>query len=634
MIKKFIILALIIATPFITSAQAYKIKIDISGFAGKDIILGHYFSDRMLPDDTCRLNAKGIGYLQGNEKLAGGMYFLFLPNRNYFDILINENQFFEISNDTTDYTKNFKSKNSPENKLFYEYQLIMKQKSKEAEQLRKDKKEIAGDKVKEKEIDNKLNQLQKDVNNALQNVISNHSETFLAAFLKATKEVVLPKEIEDENKFYWYINHYFDNMPIEDERFVRTPIYEGKVKNYIKVLDQLPPDSVIKYIDILFDRSGVNNAKGNRNEELFRFMLITVHNHYAATQIMGHDAIFIHVAENYYIPKAHWADAEYITKLKDNIAKIKSNLIGNDAPSLIMQKLPSDKASIEALITKSKEVKKAGFDAHLKIIDQYSQDQKLKQDLTVPNLNESKRQRILKKSMEKENKSAQEKQIHDLVYREYVKNFESFYNEVDKYIDGYPEVRELEADNTVIWFWEPDCSHCRTETPIMGEFYKKFNQLDFASSAKNIEMYTVFLPRAIDDWGKFTHSLTGWLEFLQKNELTDWLNVWDPYGETNFRKSYNVYSTPTVYLLDTEKKIIAKRIGIDAIRRIMFDKYITEKKENLSDKELIKTVESLTELFINKNELEDLKTIIEGRFEGDVKTKALKIIEKKIKNEK
>ena len=43
------------------------------------------------------------------------------------------------------------------------------------------------------------------------------------------------------------------------------------------------------------------------------------------------------------------------------------------------------------------------------------------------------------------------------------------------------------------------------------------------------------------------------------------MNVWDPYGRTGYRKYYNIKSTPTIYVLDEHKKIIAKKLGVDQI---------------------------------------------------------------------
>jgi len=49
----------------------------------------------------------------------------------------------------------------------------------------------------------------------------------------------------------------------------------------------------------------------------------------------------------------------------------------------------------------------------------------------------------------------------------------------------------------------------------------------------------------------------------------NWINVWDPNNSSNFRFFYNIYSTPTIYLLDKDKTIIAKRIGHESVRKII-----------------------------------------------------------------
>jgi hypothetical protein len=41
--------------------------------------------------------------------------------------------------------------------------------------------------------------------------------------------------------------------------------------------------------------------------------------------------------------------------------------------------------------------------------------------------------------------------------------------------------------------------------------------------------------------------------------------VYDPNNETNFRKLYDIYSTPVLYLLDENKKILAKRINVEQL---------------------------------------------------------------------
>ena len=110
-------------------AQGYEIGIKIKSIPGDTVILGHHFNERLIPDDTVKLDAKGFGVFRGKKKLPGGMYFIFLPNRNYFDILIDDNQKFTIENDTT--PSKFLDKmvitGDLQNQLFVDYQRFLAQ---------------------------------------------------------------------------------------------------------------------------------------------------------------------------------------------------------------------------------------------------------------------------------------------------------------------------------------------------------------------------------------------------------------------------------------------------------------------------------------------------------------------------
>lgn len=55
-----------------------------------------------------------------------------------------------------------------------------------------------------------------------------------------------------------------------------------------------------------------------------------------------------------------------------------------------------------------------------------------------------------------------------------------------------------------------------------------------------------------------------WSKYIEENNLT-WINGWDPDRASHFDYYYNVQSTPMVYILDRNKKIIAKKISVDDI---------------------------------------------------------------------
>jgi len=49
-------------------------------------------------------------------------------------------------------------------------------------------------------------------------------------------------------------------------------------------------------------------------------------------------------------------------------------------------------------------------------------------------------------------------------------------------------------------------------------------------------------------------------DFITKNKLEEWTNTWDPEHSGDWRGKYDVYSTPTIYLLNEKKIIKGKRL--------------------------------------------------------------------------
>ncbi|HEY4786180.1 MAG TPA: thioredoxin-like domain-containing protein, partial [Bacteroidales bacterium] len=167
--------------------------------------------------------------------------------------------------------------------------------------------------------------------------------SMLAALLKISQEIKVPdfprdgsgKVTDSAFQYKYYKAHYFDNFDFTDGRLLRTPLYEQKIKFYLEKM--IPP--MLDSIDMEVDRF-LDKTKGN--EELFRYLLSTLYNYYLSSQIVGFDAVFVHIAEKYYIPYASWSSKEFIENLKKDLAKLKPTLIGQSAPNVKLITLPTD----------------------------------------------------------------------------------------------------------------------------------------------------------------------------------------------------------------------------------------------------------------------------------------------------
>ena len=63
-----------------------------------------------------------------------------------------------------------------------------------------------------------------------------------------------------------------------------------------------------------------------------------------------------------------------------------------------------------------------------------------------------------------------------------------------------------------------------------------------------------------------------WSDFLTKHNMFEWHNVWDKDHISRFKILYDARKTPGVYVLDRDKKIIAKKVTVEQLKKIVAEK--------------------------------------------------------------
>ncbi|MBS1947306.1 MAG: DUF5106 domain-containing protein [Bacteroidetes bacterium] len=126
----------------------------------------------------------------------------------------------------------------------------------------------------------------------------------------------------------------------------------------------------------------------------------------------------------------------------------------------------------------------------------------------------------------------------------------------------------VDAKFIVLCFWDPTCSHCKEELPKLDSIYRA------KWKAEGVKMYAVMVEGGQDNWRKFIHD----------HNLKDWIHVYQPKDKAEadeaanrpgYRQLFDVYQTPTLYLLDKDKHIIAKKLSYQ-----QFDEVIRLKLKN------------------------------------------------------
>lgn len=128
----------------------------------------------------------------------------------------------------------------------------------------------------------------------------------------------------------------------------------------------------------------------------------------------------------------------------------------------------------------------------------------------------------------------------------------------------------LKSEYTILYFWDPECGHCKKITPKLQELYaQKFRD-------RNIEIFAV--GKAVgEDFEK-------WKTFIRKNNL-EFINVamtdklyteakanpqkfigkYTTLESLNYQTTFDVFMTPKLFLLDKDKRIIAKGLNVSQL---------------------------------------------------------------------
>lgn len=459
--RKLIFSILLSLVPVFLSGQlknGYEINITIMDLQDSTVFLAYHLGDKQYIKDTVKLDRSGNGIFRGQQTLPQGIYMIVLPGRKYFEILISDNQRFSLNCTFSDYFNTLKFTGSKENSAFVEYQKnwVTMQQTAIAISKRIQNNKQNNDSLK---ILGSVQKLQEENMKAyLKSVVKANEGNFLGTLVKGLLPIDIPKftipiGYKNPDSIRWVMNynynkdHFFDNIDLNDERLIRTPLLYSRLDSFFTNVLVQSPDTINKEIDKLIN-------KCSSNYKMFQFVSVYLFNHFRESEIMGHDAVMVKIADDIYLSgKADWVTREFKDDLRKQIDLIRPNLIGKKAENMVM----------------------------------------------------------------------------------------------DSYKGIFVSLYDVEKDFTVLYFWEPNCGHCQEATPKLKAYYDK--PKDYS-----LEVFAVCTTADKEKWTKY----------IEDNKIT-WINGWDPKRISHFDFYYNVQSTPTIYVLDKNKKIIAKKLAVEEI---------------------------------------------------------------------
>jgi len=120
---------------------------------------------------------------------------------------------------------------------------------------------------------------------------------------------------------------------------------------------------------------------------------------------------------------------------------------------------------------------------------------------------------------------------------------------------------DIKSRYTILYIFDPDCGHCKEETPKLVDFYTK-NKTKF-----NVEVYAVSADS----------SLAKMRDYIKTMNMK-WITVNGPRTYVgSYQDLYDAITTPSLFVIDTKRKIIAKKVPAEKLEEFFtqYEKFHT-----------------------------------------------------------
>jgi len=462
MTRKFLISSalLVFACLAAIGATGYRIQVNISGLDQGQVLLAYHFGDRQFLRDTALVEKPAQFVFEGPDRLEAGIYLVVLPGNAFFEIIVDQNQHFTITTTANQFLETTRFGGSPENEAFFEYKRYLQVAGERARALNEELGNAGISPERKLMATGELEQINAGVVHQQETFIARFPESLFSKVLLGQREprmpdppLLNPDGTPDQLGMYLlYKSRFWENIDFSDDRLLRTPVFHNRLQTFFSNVVIQIPDSIIAEADRLIEKT-------RASEDLFRYTVWYITSHFERSQIMGHDAVFVHMIERYYLTgEATWVSQEDLLRLAQRARRLKPLLIGKVAPD----------------------------------IDMFLPDQSSK------------------------------------------------------------SLHQVNARFTVLYFWDSECVHCKHITPELHEMAERFRNIGLQVFAVNTEA-----------------DRNQWLSAVETYGIQNWINVNDTHNLSAFRERYDIFSVPTIYLLDENKRILAKMITVEQVAEIV-----------------------------------------------------------------
>ncbi len=251
-----LLLSLILAGLPHTQAQeakqaGYHIEIKIANFTDSSLILAHRFGDKFYTDDTTHMDGQGHFVFAGQEALPRGMYQVVLPDKQFFDFFLDDDQHMILKTESGNFIHANQATGHAMNQLFFNWHRAIEE-----------------------------HRGKPGIETVWDTTLQAAGSSLTAKFIRGLRPFQLPAHVQRDSalmankqwQYYYYKNHFFDEIDFCESGLLRSPLLHNKINQFLTQVAPPQPDSIVRSLEQIIDRARCS-------DDMFRFCLHTMLNY-------------------------------------------------------------------------------------------------------------------------------------------------------------------------------------------------------------------------------------------------------------------------------------------------------------------------------------------------------------------
>ena len=317
--------------PDAVSGGSADFTVTINGVTPGPTNLIGFYAESHFRADSSNISPSGVVKFKKKEGYPQGMYYVSLANNKFVQVILGEDQKFEMNTKIADINKSMVVKGSIENELLYGTMMFENKFNPEYKHITESLNRLTEGTPEYKEVVRQKKAKEKERADYLENLYINHGDLLFTQFKRAGQNPKIREGVADNIKVYHFRNEFWDNVDFSDRRLIRTPVIKNKLIRYMKELTPQNPDSVFASAKRLVDMTLTY-------PEYYKFFAnwITIQYEPSKCTLMDPEAVFVKMARNYFTrERAFWSDSMEVYAIQNRAMEMGQSLVGSKAPNVI-----------------------------------------------------------------------------------------------------------------------------------------------------------------------------------------------------------------------------------------------------------------------------------------------------------